>query len=285
MLGKFGTYLGDAASGIASTPAGADPITAFAYGFSGARSAEQARADKTAASAQTANDTTYNRSQDAIKNAQKDRELDISADKTAKGQLVDNTGPQPTLTDAGQVQVFKLVGAEQERLRKEATDAETIQTGSGQALIAAMPQKVAAYGAKVRAALLNGTDPDTADMQAHQDISGGGPAAPAVDTRNIPQKIANYFVGGDPGPGEGQPPPPPDGAAPQAPAAPAPSPPPAATQPTAAPQGQGPASSAAAIPPPPPNVPPGSMYSPSRSLWKAPDGMIYDQNGKPVTGG
>lgn len=39
------------------------------------------------------------------------------------------------------------------------------------------------------------------------------------------------------------------------------------------------------LPPNPPGVPPGSAYSPSRQMWKAPDGKIYDASGRLVGAG
>lgn len=37
------------------------------------------------------------------------------------------------------------------------------------------------------------------------------------------------------------------------------------------------------IPQRPASVPPGSAYSPSRGMWRSPDGRVFDQNGNPVT--
>lgn len=36
------------------------------------------------------------------------------------------------------------------------------------------------------------------------------------------------------------------------------------------------------IPPAPFGVPPGSSYSPSRQMWRSPDGRVFDMNGRPV---
>jgi len=37
-----------------------------------------------------------------------------------------------------------------------------------------------------------------------------------------------------------------------------------------------------AIPPQPPSVPAGSQFSPSRNMWRAPNGQLFDASGKPV---
>lgn len=40
---------------------------------------------------------------------------------------------------------------------------------------------------------------------------------------------------------------------------------------------------APAIPPMPPHLPDGSLYSPSRSMWKTPDGVLYHADGQPAS--
>ena len=42
------------------------------------------------------------------------------------------------------------------------------------------------------------------------------------------------------------------------------------------------APAAGATPPQPPNVPPGSAYSPSRDMWRAPDGRMFTKDGVPA---
>lgn len=39
---------------------------------------------------------------------------------------------------------------------------------------------------------------------------------------------------------------------------------------------------APAIPPMPAHLPDGSLYSPSRNMWKSPDGTLYNHEGKPL---
>jgi len=76
----------------------------------------------------------------------------------------------------------------------------------------------------------------------------------------------------------------------QLPAAAAPTPAPAVAPPPArpaAPQAAPPAAQpsrqpSTAAPPIPPGLPPGSQYSPSRNMWRTPDGKIYGPDGKPA---
>jgi hypothetical protein len=58
---------------------------------------------------------------------------------------------------------------------------------------------------------------------------------------------------------------------------------PAGTAPLVPGQPAAPAAPAAgAAPPRPPNVPPGSAYSPSRNMWRAPDGRMFTKDGVPA---
>lgn len=54
------------------------------------------------------------------------------------------------------------------------------------------------------------------------------------------------------------------------------------TQPVQNPFNKSATPSAPVAPPPPQNIPPGSLYSPSRKLWRAPDGRTYNSAGQPV---
>lgn len=72
--------------------------------------------------------------------------------------------------------------------------------------------------------------------------------------------------------------------APAAPAAPAPAPAPRPAQqrPDMMTPGDGGRPLNIEVPQQPPSVPPGSAYSPSRQMWRAPDGTMFDSNGNPV---
>ncbi len=269
-------YIGDVAAGMTAVPAGADPISAFAFGLSGARAATANRIATETATANAAQDRalamedrTYKRGQDTLANARADRALNIDEMKagatSAKNTLVDpKTG---LLTQSGDIQVYKLVGAEDDRIRKQAAELYTAgEYDAAKALMDGKDAAVKAYEAAVRKRLTAGQDPEAADYYAHQEVAPDAEVAPPPlpeDTRNPFQKIGNAVFGGNPGPGE-------PGYAGGDSAA-------AADQPQTS-------AALADIPPPPPSVPPGSQYNPARKLWRTPEGAIYDENGNTVSG-
>lgn len=110
----------------------------------------------------------------------------------------------------------------------------------------------------------------TPPQQAIDMLKADPSLAPQFDTTFGPG-AARKVLGG----GKAQPAPPaPAQTAPAAPAQTAPAARPAAPAPQAA--------APAAIPQRPSNVPQGSMYSPSRKMWRTPDGKVLDADGKPV---
>ena len=197
-------YLSNVAAGIAAAGNATSDWGGFAAGLGGSLSAGRASAAETA---KLARDQT----QQDIENANKTRELDISAEKkaTANKPLVDGGN----LTEWGQVQVIKLVGAYRTQLSHEAQyEMQYGVGGNGQAKLDAIPAEVDKYSKSVRAFILSGKDPETADALAQQapapsswtPWAGGGantpppatPAPPAGPTATDPNGNRVIFQNG-----------------------------------------------------------------------------------------
>lgn len=159
-----------------------------------------------------------------------------------------------------------------------------MRRGAIQALYGAGSPEEAAFlkGTKVlsEAEMVQAAEKAAAAEAAKNRATDYNPARRAQDKEQIKARIlADYRAAAARDAARLQPGPTPAPAAPPPAARPAPT-----AAPSPAPAAPAPASPAPSATPPqrPPSVPPGSAFSPSRGLWKSPDGRIFDRNGQPV---